>query len=354
MQCFNCNRLGHISRFCRFPRAQQQSNFGGRPYRGRFQHKVGSVQGGQHPDQVGYQYDEACGYTNTSCGINSIPSGGKRESPFYRSRKLSAVPGRINGKAQQQLLVDSGSPVTIIRKDLWLQVRDLSTQVEEEPEDFQGVTRDGLHIIGLSKLLLQIGGLNVPHSVLIADGIAHKFILGNDFMTEHKCDILNSKGAIQFGAEQVPFTLFRFTVNLICPVICSLATTIGPHEEAVFPALLDAASNYSPGDTLLLEPRNLRGKGPIIGARVLVNYTSATVPVVFANLSNEPITLLRNQVLADDVLARPFDVCQKTSNESKAYTASAVKSSAAPAAGSQKTLSPVQKDMANADISLSF
>ena len=53
-----------------------------------------------------------------------------------------------------QLLVDSGSPVTIIRYDFKKQVRDPTGAVEEEPEDFQGVTQDGLRVVGLTRLNL--------------------------------------------------------------------------------------------------------------------------------------------------------------------------------------------------------
>ena len=96
--------------------------------------------------------------------------------------------------------------------------------VEDEPEDFQGVTRDGLRIKALTCLLLKFGGLCVLYPVLIAEAIAHRFILENDFLTEHKCDIINSEGGIHFGDQLVPITLFRSTVNLICPVICTAGT----------------------------------------------------------------------------------------------------------------------------------
>ena len=92
--------------------------------------------------------------------------------------------------------------------------------------------------------------------MLIAEAIAHKFILGNDFLIECKCDIINSEGSILFGDQRVPFTLFRSTVNLLCPVISTSATTIGPHEEAIIPAFLDASSEYMKGESILLEPRN--------------------------------------------------------------------------------------------------
>ena len=53
-------------------------------------------------------------------------------------------------------------------------------------------------------MTLHFGKLHVKHPVLIVDKIAHKFILGNDFLTQDKCDLLNAAKAIVFGGEQVP------------------------------------------------------------------------------------------------------------------------------------------------------
>ena len=84
-------------------------------------------------------------------------------------------------------------------------------------------------------------GLLVIHHVLIAESIAHKFILENIFMTEHKCVIIKYVGIIQFGYQRVLFTLFRSTKNLICPVIFTGATIIVPNEAAVICFLPDEA-----------------------------------------------------------------------------------------------------------------
>ena len=69
--------------------------------------------------------------------------------------------------------------------------------VEKQPEDFQGVTRNGLKIIGLTRLLDKFEGLRVTYTVLIAQSIAHKFILKTDFydraqVRHHKLSSIHS------------------------------------------------------------------------------------------------------------------------------------------------------------------
>ena len=99
----------------------------------------------------------------------------------------------INGIHHSQNLIDCGYRVTIKRSDLLDQVRESSDIVNEEPKDFQGDTRDGLRILGFTRLKLKFSCIVVNHPVLIAVAIPHRFILGNDFLTEYKCDIINSE-----------------------------------------------------------------------------------------------------------------------------------------------------------------
>ena len=144
-------------------------------------------------------------------------------------------------------------------------------------------------------MTLHFGKLLVKHSVLIVDKIAHKFIVGNDFLTQYKCDLLNSAKAIVFGGEQILYTLFRSTVNSICPVICAKTTTIGPYEDMVLPALLDANAHNATDQTLLLEPTTSKAS-PILKACVVINYTSVVVPLLIANISSASVTIEKGKM----------------------------------------------------------
>lgn len=58
----------------------------------------------------------AVGYTTN--GINSVGGSSPEKSPYYESRKLIGVPAMINGFEYSPILVDTGSPVTIIRSEV--------------------------------------------------------------------------------------------------------------------------------------------------------------------------------------------------------------------------------------------
>ena len=91
-----------------------------------------------------------------------------------------------------------------------------------------------------------------------------------------------------------------------------MATTIGLKEEAVVPALLVAAENYSPGDTVLIEPLNDLSDSPLLGACVRVSCRSLVVPLLYANLSARPVTIPKNKILADEFQASLLGIKRST------------------------------------------
>ena len=265
IKCFNCQQLGHYERDCR-----SGSGFGhgrdtsgnwrecrpqSRPY-SNIKPRISTV--GRVIDQGVIEEEgdvaEASGY-RANCISSADAKGHEKLSALHLSRKLLAVPSVINGLQYPNLLVDCGSPVTLIRPDMWEQVKQLTNKLLVEEKQFQGVIRDGLRVIGVAHLKLEFWSLHIEHPVVVVDKIAYKFILGNDFLIAHRCDILNSDGTIVFGCKSVPYTLFRSIINLICPVICQAQTEIEPYEEEIIPGLLDFYRSYDPNQTLLLEPR---------------------------------------------------------------------------------------------------
>ena len=112
---------------------------------------------------------EASGYTANCISTAADVKGHEKQSALHQTRKLLAVPGVINILQCSTLLVDCGSPVTLIRADMWEQVRQPYNKLLIEEEKFQGVTRDGLRVFGLVHLKLEFGRLHIEHPVVIVD-----------------------------------------------------------------------------------------------------------------------------------------------------------------------------------------
>ena len=83
---------------------------------------------------------------------------------------------------------------------MWEKVKRPHNKLLIEEEKLQGVTRDGLRV-ALAYLKLMFGSLHLELPVVFIDKIAHKFILGNKFLVQYRCDILISDGTIVFGCK---------------------------------------------------------------------------------------------------------------------------------------------------------
>ena len=138
--CVNCGKHGHYARECRSapkqngPLQNGKLNNNGNKNK-QYAHKVSEI--AEDNDAVVAEDTEegAVGYTSNN--INSVPSCGVNKSPFHYARKLAKVPGQINKYHNSRILVECGSPVTIICSDLWKQIKDPNTIVNKEEECFQ-------------------------------------------------------------------------------------------------------------------------------------------------------------------------------------------------------------------------
>ena len=122
-----------------------------------------------------------------------------------------------------------------------------------------------------------------------------------------------------FGKKSVPYTLFRSTINLICLSSLNRALRLReqPYEEAVIPGLLDSYRHYNPDHTLLLEPRKTELMQPLVAARVVVNFTSAVVPILVSNISAERVTIPKVSTTDAGSAPSPDPVAEAMKNADK-------------------------------------
>ena len=107
----------------------------------QYAHKVSTLAEEKHAVDYEDTEEGVVGYTSNN--INSVPICGFNKSPFNDERIVAEVPGKINNYHNPRILVESGLPVTINRSDLWKQIKDPNTLVNEKEECFQRVKHDG-------------------------------------------------------------------------------------------------------------------------------------------------------------------------------------------------------------------
>ena len=195
-------------------------------------------------------------------------------------------------------LVDTGSNVTILRRDLldsWPQQQ----QPSIIPVNTQLITATGecspFH--GKAVIDITIGSQTLKQEILFAD-IKNDGILGMDFLGNHSCDVLLSKDHLVLNGERI--TCFRNTENAP-PVSCRIAllesVEIPPECEIIVKGRpLDRFDKDGVG--VLESSDNLTARYGLLVAKALVCPKRGTVPLRIMNMNHEPIYLYKNTVTA--------------------------------------------------------
>lgn len=94
------------------------------------------------------------------------------------------IHAEVNGKPME-LLLDTGSAVTLLRLDMWNQCKGDLDQLEEwTGERLVGVDGTPLKVAGCYKVEITFGHTTFTHSVLVVDSLLSEGIIGLDFYTK--------------------------------------------------------------------------------------------------------------------------------------------------------------------------
>ena len=104
------------------------------------------------------------------------------------------------------MVQDRGSLVSDCSEKLWRERLDRQIG-RNSPHEAGFVSANGspIRVRERTEMGVQQSNLKVMHDVLVVNGLVQSFILGNDFLRKHKCDILYSAGVLNLadGYEQM-------------------------------------------------------------------------------------------------------------------------------------------------------
>ena len=156
----------------------------------------------------------------------------------YKLNSLAAgsslmVDGYI-GKRPTQMLVDTGSAVTIIRENVWREAAGDGDQLSLEATAHSVVAANGeqLRLLGQTKVRLHVGGLQVFYNVLVAKGLTQECLLGADFLSQHGCIVDLRRQVLRAGEQSV--SLHSDSIPQVCLVtLAETAVIPGRHQMCV-------------------------------------------------------------------------------------------------------------------------
>lgn len=141
---------------------------------------------------------------------------------------------------------------------------------------------------------------------LVINGDIDKVLLGSDFSSKFKIDILFSENLIRFlsgekNEFQVPMHTYS-KISISHPLICAISCTIPPHSESLIPTNFKSIQhkNLLDGTTGLVTPKELnRGTNHALISKCITNPYKDTIFVKCANLTNKPIMVPEKSHIAD-------------------------------------------------------
>jgi hypothetical protein len=150
----------------------------------------------------------------------------------------------------------------------------------------------------LSKTIIEIslGAYFFKYDMLIT-GVVQDYILGIDFMSSNKCDLIISKNFMTVKGDKIPCYMKNRTVSSCCSVSICENTIVDPNSEVSVQAkLLDHVDK----DKLCLIKVSdyLSQKTGLIVTKVLVHTKSGTVPTRIASFSENAVELLKDTMTA--------------------------------------------------------
>ena len=164
------------------------------------------------------------------------------------------IKGSIEGRVTD-ILVDTGSAVTLVREDVWVEAKSGGACQLEAPVHMVVAANGGkLNITGQCTVQIAVGPLSKDHVVLVAKNLHQECLLGADFLMRHGC-VLDLQQKIMF-TEQGPVH-FVSSVCIehntpVCFVALSEKVTVPPNSQMCLPVKMTGPK--SAAGVLVVEP----------------------------------------------------------------------------------------------------
>ena len=226
------------------------------------------------------------------------------------------------------MLVDTGASISIISSDI-LEAYNLKDKMGllQSPINLTSANGERIPVRGECPLKLSVGDTNITHNVVVAD-ILNKFILGMDFMSQHKCDILISKEKMRINETEVPYSKHENMDIPTCRVILDEELDIPPNSEFIAQGKVENPVFH--GLVAIIEPTDkFIDKYELLIPKTLVRVNGDKVPIRYMNLNDESVKLHKGTILA--TIERVHDIYKTTKPASNLCTINMVAETPLPA-----------------------
>jgi len=211
-----------------------------------------------------------------------------------------SVTGRIEQR-ETQMLVDTGSAVTIVREDAWREaVVHLHRPLDPSTCPVVAANGEQLELCGKCEVTLRVGGIQTNYPVLVARNVTQECLLGSDFLQKFGCIIDLQSHSLSAGGKEIPLLQNGCSQAISCHVSCVATTVVPGGHRLLLPVELPVSQPPQPAIcTGLLEPRPqfMERHGVLVAHSISAVKNGQTVADIL-NLSPAPITIRQHERIA--------------------------------------------------------
>ncbi len=198
------------------------------------------------------------------------------------------------GPTRIKVLIDTGSPVSLLSDKVWKAAGKPELRVWME-QNLIGINGSPLKVLGQMETDVSLSKVTCHTKFIIVENMSIEGILGIDFLTQNACNIDICNHRLYFSQERIYIPL----LGLSCPkLVVRLVNTVqipGRTEKEV----LATTDMETVGKTWLLEQTSHRQSASVYIARALVKPHSRYFPIRILNYSDTLTTLHGNMTIGE-------------------------------------------------------
>ncbi|XP_078495885.1 uncharacterized protein LOC144751873 [Ciona intestinalis] len=211
-----------------------------------------------------------------------------------KAAKLHRFANVVVNETVVSALVDSGSTITLLRADV-LHTLFVNKKLDAVPRHmrFVGPSDESVTVLGVTRIPLSVGGLKTNVEVFVSSEIAHKMILGLDFLENNHCKLCYRSNLMSVGESTVPLLSKPFIPERQ-EVYVTESIDLPSMTEIIINGTLEHHHNDDgwPDFPVLVERNDDFGtRYSLLTANCVVTAKSGIVPVRIANFTNDHINI---------------------------------------------------------------
>ena len=203
------------------------------------------------------------------------------------------------GGHEINILVDTGSGVTLIREEVWKQIHAKALGTTLQPVLHSVVTASGekLNLLGETNVEVTIGEVSEYHFILVAQHLTQECLLGTDFLSQYGCVVDLWRHVIIAGGKDVPLVDRSEEKDnlLVCLVSVSESVEIPASCQMRLTATVSGGRSWPASENGIVEPlAKFMNEYGLLVACSLSPVISGHITIQVLNPSPAPVMVSKN------------------------------------------------------------